>query len=86
MPSADPAADVALVARVLSRLGLVHAFGHVSARASAGPVGGSAGPAGAVDSREHPVSGSATLPLRGASQPEAGFARAPKRQSGRGPR
>jgi HCOMODA/2-hydroxy-3-carboxy-muconic semialdehyde decarboxylase len=32
MPPADPAADVALVARVLSRLGLVHAFGHVSRR------------------------------------------------------
>jgi ribulose-5-phosphate 4-epimerase/fuculose-1-phosphate aldolase len=32
MPPADPAADVALVARVLSRLGLVHAFGHVSVR------------------------------------------------------
>jgi HCOMODA/2-hydroxy-3-carboxy-muconic semialdehyde decarboxylase len=82
MPSADPAADVALVARVLSRLGLVHAFGHVSARASAGPVGGSAGPAGAVDSREHPVSGSATLPYRGASQPEAGVPPAPTRQAG----
>jgi Glycosyl transferases group 1 len=54
--------------------------------------GGSAGlPAEAVDSREHPSSGSATLPLRGASQPEVGFARAPdarapKRQSRRGSR
>jgi ribulose-5-phosphate 4-epimerase/fuculose-1-phosphate aldolase len=33
MPPTDPAADVALVARVLARLGLVNAFGHVSARA-----------------------------------------------------
>ena len=32
MAPADLAADVALVARVLARLGLVHAFGHVSAR------------------------------------------------------
>jgi hypothetical protein len=43
-------------------------------------------PAGAVDSREHPDSGSATLPLRRALQPEVGFERAPKRQSGRGSR
>jgi uncharacterized protein len=34
------------------------------------------GGAGGVDKREHPVSGSATLPLRGASQPEVGFPRA----------
>jgi HCOMODA/2-hydroxy-3-carboxy-muconic semialdehyde decarboxylase len=34
----DLAADVALVARILSRLGLVHAFGHVSARTVAGRV------------------------------------------------
>jgi HCOMODA/2-hydroxy-3-carboxy-muconic semialdehyde decarboxylase len=33
---ADLAAEVALVARVLARLGFVHAFGHVSARAPAG--------------------------------------------------
>ena len=35
MSPTDPAADVALVARVLARLGLVHAFGHVSARVPA---------------------------------------------------
>ena len=35
MPAAHPAADVALVARVLARLGLVHAFGHVSTRVAA---------------------------------------------------
>jgi HCOMODA/2-hydroxy-3-carboxy-muconic semialdehyde decarboxylase len=33
MANADLAADVALVARALARLGFVHAFGHVSARA-----------------------------------------------------
>ena len=33
MAPADLAADVALVARALARLGFVHAFGHVSARA-----------------------------------------------------
>jgi hypothetical protein len=33
--------------------------------------------AGAVDSREHPPSGSATLPHRGASQPEVGLPPAP---------
>jgi ribulose-5-phosphate 4-epimerase/fuculose-1-phosphate aldolase len=39
MPPADPAADVALVARGLARLGLVHAFGHVSSRVPGdGPV------------------------------------------------
>jgi hypothetical protein len=43
-------------------------------------------PARAVDSREHPDSGSATLPLRGPEQPEVGFEGARKRQSGRGPR
>jgi HCOMODA/2-hydroxy-3-carboxy-muconic semialdehyde decarboxylase len=36
---ADLAADVALVARVLARLGLVHAFGHVSARVPLGSAG-----------------------------------------------
>ncbi|MDP9209915.1 MAG: class II aldolase/adducin family protein, partial [Actinomycetota bacterium] len=36
MGPADLAAEVALVARVLARLGFVHAFGHVSARAPAG--------------------------------------------------
>ena len=35
MSPTDPAADVALVARVLARLGFVHAFGHVSARVPA---------------------------------------------------
>jgi glycogen synthase len=39
--------------------------------------------AGAVDNGEHAPSGPATLPLRGASQPEVGFGRAPTRQSGR---
>jgi ribulose-5-phosphate 4-epimerase/fuculose-1-phosphate aldolase len=63
MPPADLAADVALVARALARLGFVHAFGHVSARA--------------VDSRAHLSSGSASVPLRGASQPEGGRRRAP---------
>jgi HCOMODA/2-hydroxy-3-carboxy-muconic semialdehyde decarboxylase len=33
MAPADQAAEVALVARALARLGFVHAFGHVSARA-----------------------------------------------------
>jgi HCOMODA/2-hydroxy-3-carboxy-muconic semialdehyde decarboxylase len=37
-PGVDLAADVALVTRVLSRLGLVHAFGHVSARSVGGRV------------------------------------------------
>ena len=32
---------------------------------------------GAVDSRAHPAPGSATVPLRGAAHPEAGFPRAP---------
>jgi ribulose-5-phosphate 4-epimerase/fuculose-1-phosphate aldolase len=36
MAPADPAADVALVARVLAGHGLVHAFGHVSARVPGG--------------------------------------------------
>jgi HCOMODA/2-hydroxy-3-carboxy-muconic semialdehyde decarboxylase len=45
------AAEVAQVARVLARLGLVHAFGHVSARA--------------VDNREPGIRRSATLPHRG---------------------
>ena len=41
MGPADLAAEVALVARVLARLGFVHAFGHVSARAPASaPNGG----------------------------------------------
>jgi HCOMODA/2-hydroxy-3-carboxy-muconic semialdehyde decarboxylase len=38
MAPADPATDVAQVARVLSHLGLVHAFGHVSARPAGGRV------------------------------------------------
>jgi HCOMODA/2-hydroxy-3-carboxy-muconic semialdehyde decarboxylase len=61
----DPAglaADVALVARILARLGFVHAFGHVSARA--------------VDNLGPPVPGSATLPHRGTSQRGGGFRRA----------
>jgi glycosyltransferase involved in cell wall biosynthesis len=43
-------------------------------------------PAGAVDSPAQPSSGPATLPLRGAWQPEVGFARARNRRSGRSPR
>jgi len=43
-------------------------------------------PAGAGDNREHPTRSLATLPLRGASQPGVGLARAPTRQSGRWPR
>jgi D-inositol-3-phosphate glycosyltransferase len=39
--------------------------------------------AGAVDDRQHRPPPSATLPLRGASQPGPGFGRAPRRQSGR---
>jgi D-inositol-3-phosphate glycosyltransferase len=55
----------------------------------AGPTGLPAGPtglpapAGAVDNRERPSPPSATLPLRGASQPGVGFAPAPTRRSGR---
>jgi D-inositol-3-phosphate glycosyltransferase len=41
---------------------------------------------GAVDGRERSPRPSATLPLRGASQREVGFAPARRRQSGRGPR
>jgi D-inositol-3-phosphate glycosyltransferase len=41
---------------------------------------------GAVDDQEHLPSRSATLPLRGVSQPEVGFEPARRRQSGRGPR
>jgi HCOMODA/2-hydroxy-3-carboxy-muconic semialdehyde decarboxylase len=40
----DLAADVALVARVLARLGFVHAFGHVSARSTPGAVDSPARP------------------------------------------
>jgi glycosyltransferase involved in cell wall biosynthesis len=40
---------------------------------------------GAVDGRERSSRPSATLPLRGASQREVGFAPARRRQSGRGP-
>jgi uncharacterized protein len=36
--------------------------------------------AGAVDNRESPVPGSATLPLRGASRPEAGLSHGPGRR------
>ena len=39
MGPAGLAAEVALVARVLARLGFVHAFGHVSARAPASQAG-----------------------------------------------
>jgi D-inositol-3-phosphate glycosyltransferase len=63
-----------------------HPAGLSGGRPTGLPAGRAGRPAGVVDSREHPNSGSATLPLRGASQPESGFARAPKRQSGRGPR
>jgi HCOMODA/2-hydroxy-3-carboxy-muconic semialdehyde decarboxylase len=56
MGPAELAAEVALVARVLARLGLVHAFGHVSARSA---------PPGAVDDREPLPPGSATLPHQG---------------------
>jgi HCOMODA/2-hydroxy-3-carboxy-muconic semialdehyde decarboxylase len=65
MAPADPAGDVALAAdvavvpRVLARLGFVNAFGHVSARARPAPEW-------VVDSRSHAPSGSASLPLRGA--------------------
>jgi uncharacterized protein with von Willebrand factor type A (vWA) domain len=38
--------------------------------------GGALRPGGAVDGRGHPASGSATVPLRGAESPEAGFPRA----------
>jgi uncharacterized protein with von Willebrand factor type A (vWA) domain len=38
--------------------------------------GGALRPGGAVDGRGHPASGSATVPLRGAEAPEAGFPRA----------
>jgi uncharacterized protein with von Willebrand factor type A (vWA) domain len=38
--------------------------------------GGAGRPGGAVDGRGHPASGSATVPLRGAEAPEAGFPRA----------
>jgi uncharacterized protein with von Willebrand factor type A (vWA) domain len=44
--------------------------------------GGSRRPGAAVDSRGHPASGSATVPLRGPQTPEAGFPRA--RTAGRG--
>jgi D-inositol-3-phosphate glycosyltransferase len=47
---------------------------------------GMGGPGGAVDNREHPDSGSPTLPLRGASQREVGFAHASTRQPKRGHR
>jgi hypothetical protein len=40
--------------------------------------------AGAVDDREHAPAPAATLPLRGASQREVGFARARPRESQRG--
>jgi D-inositol-3-phosphate glycosyltransferase len=61
--------------------------GPASAVGRSGGMGGPAGgPGGAVDNREHPDSGSATLPLRGASQREVGFAHAPTRQSKRGHR
>ena len=46
------------------------------------PPGGGDKPGG-VDNPEHPDSGSATLPLRGASQREAGF---PRAQAGDGSR
>jgi HCOMODA/2-hydroxy-3-carboxy-muconic semialdehyde decarboxylase len=72
MGPADLAADVALVARALADLGFVHAFGHVSARA--------------VDNPERPDSPSATVPLRGAAQPEGGFPRAREREGASLPR
>ena len=50
-PPPTLAADVALVARVLARLGLVHAFGHVPARV---PVA-SPPPGGAVDTARSPL-------------------------------
>jgi HCOMODA/2-hydroxy-3-carboxy-muconic semialdehyde decarboxylase len=69
MGPADLAADVALVARVLARLGYVHAFGHVSARVVHSPAppprSPSAGPDRVVDNPAHPGSPSATLPHRG---------------------
>jgi HCOMODA/2-hydroxy-3-carboxy-muconic semialdehyde decarboxylase len=65
MDRAAPAADVALVARVLSRLGLVHAFGHVSARVA--DLRGN--PGGVVDSGGNPLTGSGTLPHRGTRHP-----------------
>jgi glycosyl transferase family 1 len=47
---------------------------------AAAPAGATAG---AVDNREHRPPPSATLPLRGTSQPGVGFEPAPRRQSGR---
>jgi D-inositol-3-phosphate glycosyltransferase len=47
---------------------------------AAAPAGAAAG---AVDNREHRPPPSATLPLRGTSQPGVGFGPAPRRQSGR---
>jgi D-inositol-3-phosphate glycosyltransferase len=51
-----------------------------TAAPAAAPAGAAAG---AVDNREHRPPPSATLPLRGTSQPGVGFGPAPRRQSGR---
>jgi D-inositol-3-phosphate glycosyltransferase len=52
---------------------------------TAGHPAASKGLAGPVDNPEHRPPPSATLPLRGASRPEVGFAAAPTRRSGRRP-
>jgi HCOMODA/2-hydroxy-3-carboxy-muconic semialdehyde decarboxylase len=71
------AAEVALVARVLARLGLVHAFGHVSARAPIGP------PGQVVDNPTHTVRGPATLPHRGTRHRPGPVGRAAEPGAGR---
>jgi glycosyltransferase involved in cell wall biosynthesis len=56
--------------------------GGVPAKAPVGAPAHTEAAAGAVDSRERRPPPSATLPLRGASQPGVGFGRAPSRPSG----
>jgi glycosyltransferase involved in cell wall biosynthesis len=68
------------------RAGVVEDAERVPPPAGAADNGQRLPPAGAVDDREHAPAPAATLPLRGASQGEVGFARARPRESWRGSR
>jgi hypothetical protein len=85
------AVRAAVTAKIGLGLGALTAAGLRLPGTLAGQAGGiparrEDGVPGGVDGREHPDLVLATLPLRGASQPEVGFEPARRRQSGRGPR